>query len=123
MTPPARMRSEVIVPLDPPDDAMVDRLREAFQGLPRIVEAWVQGERRTPEDGSPPYETTDVVLVLDPPLTEHPLEDLRAEIAALEKELDRTGFRGGEERHGWVFAKNRGSRGTAGHPAVRIYSR
>jgi hypothetical protein len=100
---------------------MIERLNAAFAAMPRVVEAWLQGDRLTPEDGSPAYETTEVVLVLDPPIAEQPLEKLRAELAALEEELDCTGFRDGTLRRGWVFAKNRGSRGTVGHPGVKIY--
>jgi hypothetical protein len=119
---PSRIRSESIVPPDPPDEAMIEKLRETFHTLPRIAEAWVRGERLTPDDSSPPYDTTNIVLVLDPPLTEHPRDELASEIAALEKQLDVTGYRR-EPARGWVFAKKSDFRGSLQHPAAKIYSR
>jgi len=79
---------------------MTNKLRLAFDGIPRIVHAWVIGARLTPTDGSPSWETTDIVLVLHPPVRR---ESLATEIEALQEELEAIGWRA-EPRRNWIFA-------------------
>ena len=51
-----------------PDATTLEPLLARFRESPQIVEAWLVGSWITPSDGSPPYESTGVALVLDPPL-------------------------------------------------------
>ena len=60
--------SEFIDPPEPPDSAMLERLRANFRAIPRISEVWVVGQRRT-YAGLPPSDVTVIVLVLDPALS------------------------------------------------------
>jgi hypothetical protein len=88
--------------------------------MPRVVEAWLESERLTPTDGSPAWEATNIVLVLDPPLPDDPTE-IREDIAALERSLASTGWvRPGESERAWVYAPHDGR---ATHHGVRIYPR
>jgi hypothetical protein len=75
-----RIRRESITPVEEPDEAMLARLSAQFDTLPRITEAWLTASRLTPEDGSPPYETTDILVVLDPPLDPTNADELRSQI-------------------------------------------
>jgi hypothetical protein len=116
--PPTRIRRESIAPPEEPDEVTVARLRERFETLPRIIEAWLTGSRLTPEDGSPSYETTDILLVLDPPLDRDNVRDLRSQIEELEEALTATGYKR-EPHRGWIFGR------ASPHEAQarRIYSR
>jgi hypothetical protein len=99
-----RIRHEAIEPPDPPDANMRRRLVAAFSRLPRVAEAWLEGARLTPDDGSPPWETTHVILVLDPPLPEDPTA-LREEMAAMARDLASIGWATpGERERGWGYA-------------------
>lgn len=76
-----------------------------FDTLPQIAEAWLTGSRMTPEDGSPPYDTTDILFVLDPPLDPSGnKDDLRSQIEDLEHALAPTGYKS-EPHRGWVFGR------------------
>jgi len=114
---PGRIRSERIPPPDPPGQALTDILRTALGAIPRVVRAWVVGARLTPIDGSPSWETTDIVLVLDPPITR---ESLGAEIELLQEELEAVGWRQ-EPHRNWVYADTRFRPAERG--ATLIYSR
>jgi hypothetical protein len=97
---PRRIRREQIAPPEEPDESTLNRLQAQFATLPRINEAWLTGSRLTPQDGSPPYETTDIHLVLDPPIGH---DNLVSQIEELEQALEPTGYRC-ERRRGWIFA-------------------
>jgi hypothetical protein len=97
--PPGSIQSEPIQPPNQPDALMLDRLHESFRAQPRIIEAYLVGEHLTPEDGSPEWDASRIVLLLDPPLDASSPETLRREIDALvdglkgtswEREPDRT---------------------------------
>jgi hypothetical protein len=99
---------------------MLEQLADAFAHEPRITEAWLKGERLTPEDGSPSWEATEVVLVLDPPLPDKP-EEIATEIAAIERSLASTGWvRVGRRERAWVYAPHDGR---AQRHGTRIYHR
>ena len=88
--------------------------------MPRIAEAWLRGERMTPEDGSPASEATYIVLVLDPPLPDLPHE-IRNEVAEIRRSLASTGWvRAGERERDWIYAPHDHR---AERQGVRIYSR
>jgi hypothetical protein len=97
---PRRIFRETIAPPEEPDETALDHLRRQFAALPRVTEAWLTGSRLSPEDGSPPYETTDIHLVVEPPLDR---SDLADQIEELERTLEATGYRI-EHRRGWIFA-------------------
>jgi hypothetical protein len=80
------MRGWIAAP-DPPDAGAVAELCEQLRQVARISEAWVVGSRMTPDDGAPSRETTDLALVLDPPLSDQP-DETRMEISAVWTELD-----------------------------------
>jgi hypothetical protein len=84
---PKRINRQSIAPPEEPDEVTLARLRDQFEMLPRITEAWLTGSRLTPEDGSPPYETTDILLVLDPPLDRDSISDLHSQIEELEESI------------------------------------
>jgi hypothetical protein len=67
-------RREWIPAPDPPDESTIALLCDRFRSVPGISEAWVVGSRITPDDGSPPRESTDIALVLDPPISDGPDE-------------------------------------------------
>ncbi len=115
---PKRIRRESIPPPEEPDETMLAQLRAQFDTLPRITEAWLTGSRLTPEDGSPSYETTDILLVLDPPLDATSPADIGGQIEELEEALRLTGYKR-EPRRGWVF----GQAGSRERHARLIYSR
>jgi hypothetical protein len=115
--PPGCVRSKPFVPSDPPDQVMIEKLQTTFRSVARIADAWVIGARLTPIDGSPAWETTDVVLVLDPPITR---DSSTGEISALEKQLDVTGWRQAPHRN-WIYADSRHR--PAEGDATRVYSR
>ena len=115
---PRRIRRESIAPPEEPEEGTAALLFEQFEMLPRITEAWLTGSRMTPEDGSPPYETTDILLVLDPPLDPDNIGDLHSQIEELEEALKATGYK--REAHlGWIF----GRAAPREAQARRIYSR
>jgi hypothetical protein len=88
--------------------------------MPRIVEAWLRGERMTPEDGSPAWEATHIVLVLDPPLPDAPKE-MGEEVAEINRSLAATNWvRAGQRERDWIYAPNDGR---ASRRGTRIYSR
>jgi hypothetical protein len=75
-----------IHPPDPPDEETPERLRAACCADSRIVGLRVAGSRETRADGTS-WETTDLVLILDPPLDHSPREQSRVNLevsAALE---------------------------------------
>lgn len=49
------IRREAVPPPESLDEATLAKLCAAFADIPRIKEAWLQGERTTPDDGSPPW--------------------------------------------------------------------
>ena len=74
----------------------------------------------TPEDGSPAWEATHIVLVLDPPLPDSPSE-LAAQIAAINASLASTGWvRGRGRERDWIYAPHDSRTERRG---VRIYTR
>jgi hypothetical protein len=113
------IRSEPIPPPDPPDERMRGRLVAAFDRNPRIIEAWLTGERLLPEEGSPAWDSTNIELVLDPPLAQEAPENLRREIEALEQELEPVGFRRDPDR-AWTYSHRNAIRWTRRH-ATQIY--
>jgi hypothetical protein len=114
-----RIHSEAIPPPEPPDGATLAALVDAFDRNPRIKEAWLTGERLTPEDGSPAWDATNIVLVLDPPVPREPFDKLRGEVAALERELEPVGFHRDPDRL-WEFSDHDAIRWVR-KDAVRIY--
>jgi hypothetical protein len=90
-----------IKPSEVPDAAMLEPLPARFRGTRRIVEAWLVAGRITPSDGRPPYETTDIALVLDPPSIGDPEVD-RAMMVDLIANLTEVSLMT-EGRHGWLF--------------------
>jgi hypothetical protein len=98
-----------------PNEATLERLRARFRAEPRIVEAWLVGSRMTPDDGSSPYETTDIALVLEPPLSN------RALIMDLIADLDDT-VSNIEECRGLLLVSETTIR-AHGEQAVLLYSR
>jgi hypothetical protein len=119
MTHTAHVASEPIFPPDPPDKHMVETMRETFLRMPRIVEAWVVGARLTPSDGSPSWDTTYVVLVLDPPIDR---KDAATELSELQRELRTIGYQN-EPTHNWVYAERNSFRPDREQGAELIYSR
>jgi hypothetical protein len=115
------IRSEPIAPPDPPDEAMLEALRTTFRAMPRIVEAWLAGEHLTPEDGSLSWDTTDIILLLDPPLPEHEADALLKEIATLEEQLEATGFRREPDREWQFVSQKRFQRWN--DDAIKLYTR
>lgn len=115
---PRRIRRESIAPPEEPDEVTLARLRDQFELLPRIAEAWLTGSRLTPDNGSPPYETTDILLVLDPPIERENARDLRGQIEELEEALEATRYKRAPHR-GWIF----GREAPREAQARRIYSR
>jgi hypothetical protein len=82
----------------------VETLRASFRSRPRIVEAWVLGNRIVPLDGSAPYEAVFIGLALDPPLDDESRQAQREDFVALTAQLDsETGF-GREPDRGWQIA-------------------
>ncbi len=74
----------------------------------------------TPEDGSPAWEATHIVLVLDPPLPDTTGE-LSEEIAAINRSLASTDWvSAGRRERDWIYAPHDGR---AERRGVRIYSR
>ncbi len=84
-------RVERIAVPDPPDAELLERMREAFRGLPRIVEVYLVGEHLIPEDGSHPFDNSSVVLLLDPP-DDRESRDFREEVAAAKSRLAPLGW-------------------------------
>jgi hypothetical protein len=83
------------------DESALKPLLARLQEIPRIVEAWLVGSQITPSDGKPPYESTGIALVLDPPLIGDPDAD-RPTMAGLISDLgDASPI--AEGRRGWLF--------------------
>ena len=97
-----RIRVSWIEPPSRPDEETLSRLREAVGSIPRVREAWLVGQRVTPDDGSKAYETTDVAVVLDPPLTVETRDEALAVIHELTEQLSASGF-GSGKKQGWLF--------------------
>jgi hypothetical protein len=119
---PSRFRSEWIAPPELPDEEMIERFRQAFSSRPRIVEAWLLGNRILPEDGAPPYDASFIGLILDPPLTGESCEDRLDDFLAITNALDaETGF-GREPDRGWEVVSE-AEMSAHLEDAVRVYSR
>jgi hypothetical protein len=73
---PRTYRREWIVPPSDLDEEVLKSLRQTLRSEPRILEAWLVGSRLWPVDGSPPRESSDIALVLDPRDREDPIEIL-----------------------------------------------
>lgn len=89
-----------IEPPEVPDEETIDRLRQVLRSLPNVRRAYVVGQHNTPEDGTPPYETLGVALVLDPPLRHDP-SDL-SQITEMTEKLIESGF-GRQNHQAWLF--------------------
>jgi hypothetical protein len=92
-----------------------------FARCPRVVEAWLTGEHLTPENGSPAWDTTDIILLLDPPLPEHDADAVWNEIATLEEQLEATGFRRAPDRAWQFVSQQRFQR--SNDDAIKLYTR
>ena len=91
-----------IDPPDPPDEETLERLRAVCREDSRIVELWVAGSRMTRADGSS-SESTDLVLILDPPFDQSSSEEqsrVNLEVSAALEAVAPTAGR----RRSWVFA-------------------
>lgn len=96
---------EWIDPPDPPDDETLERLRAACREDLRIVELWVAGSRMTRADGSS-SESTDLVLILDPPFDQSMSEEqsrVNLEVSAALEAVAPTAGR----RRSWVYGESR----------------
>jgi hypothetical protein len=101
-----------------PEEATLEELRARFRTMPRIVEAWLTGSRMTPTKGAS-RESTDIALVLDPPL-DPKTEEMPAVLGSL-PEWSRPASSAGGGR-GWIFVSNTVIREEAEH-CSRIYVR
>ena len=90
-----------IKPSPIPDATALEPLLARFRDNPRVIEAWLVGSWITPSDGAPPYESTDIALVLDPPLTRDADTD-RATVSELIAGLEVTSPITGRRRS-WLF--------------------
>ena len=116
---PRLMRAWIAAP-DPPDAAATADLCQQLRALPRISEAWLVGSRVSVNDGSPPRESTDIALVLDPALPDD-ANDARAEMSSFWTELDER-VRWAQPGKGWLLVSAALIR--AHEPqAVKIYAR
>jgi hypothetical protein len=95
---PRPLRREWIAPPNPRDENTIDGLRKILRAEPRIVEAWVVGSRLWPVDGSPPRESSDIALVLDPLLDPLGDEEQIDVFAALMETVDAAGHARGTGR-------------------------
>jgi hypothetical protein len=101
-----------------PDEATLEELRARFRAVPRIVEAWLTGSRMTTSEGAS-RESTDIALVLDPPL-DPKTEEMPATLSVLpEWSRPASSARSGR---GWIFVSNTITREEAKH-CRRIYAR
>jgi hypothetical protein len=67
------------------------------------MEAYLVGEHLTPEDGSPPWDASSIVLILDPPLDNASSDTLRRDIDGLVTEFAETGWEREPDRN-WAFS-------------------
>jgi hypothetical protein len=74
----------------------------AFSREQPIPNHYLSGDRLTPEDGSEPWETSNIVLLLDPPLDNTTSESLRLDIYELVESLKSTGWERDRDRT-WSF--------------------
>jgi hypothetical protein len=119
---PRTLRREWIAPPNPPDENTIEGLREILRAEPRVVEAWVVGSRRCPVEGSsPPRESSDIALVLDPLLDPLGNEQQIDMFMALMEKLDAGGQGRGTGRGFLIVSR----KVIASHRelATRIYSR
>jgi hypothetical protein len=84
---------------------------------PRILEAWAVGSRLWPVEGSPPHESSDIALVLDPLGHEQPIDAFTTLMA----KLDAKGLGAGTGR-AWLLVRREAIAAHREH-ATRIYWR
>lgn len=84
-----------------PDDNALKPLLARFQETPRIVEAWLVGSQITPSDTKPPYESTGIALILDPPLSGDAEADSTTMVELISDLGDASPI--AEGRPGWLF--------------------
>jgi hypothetical protein len=101
---------------------MLEKLQKAFRAQPRVVEAYLVGERLIPEDGSAPWEASSIVLVLDPPLDNASSDTLRHGIEALVAAFKETGWERDPVRS-WTFSTRAESRRHRQRGARLIYEK
>jgi hypothetical protein len=83
------------------DPATLEPVVARFRDVPRIAEAWLVGSRITPSDGAPPYESTGVALVLDPPFAGDAEADREAMVELIARLDDASPV--ADERRSWLF--------------------
>jgi len=108
----ATYRRQWIKPPNLPDASTLEASLARLQSSPRIIEAWVVGSRMTRTDeAAPPYETTDIALVLDPPITSSDEDDqasieLIADLRDVSRSIEgRRGFLFVSESQIWAHAE------------------
>jgi len=113
---PRTYRREWIVPPSDLGEDALESVRETLRSEPRILEAWLVGCRLWPVDGSPPRESSDIAVVLDP----HDRDDRIEIFTGLMESLEMRGQGRGSGR-AWLLLKPTEIASHEEH-AVRIYA-
>ena len=82
-----QLRVERIDPPDPPDTLTLQHMHRVFVAQPRVVEAYLVGEHLIPDDDSPSFDTTRVVILLERQPDALASERTRCDVDALTAEL------------------------------------